>query len=620
MNKIAFLVPDMSMLNYAKYILAEDYGDIRVEFGMVTNGVQVAEELAAEGVEIIIARAATARAIRSSALTITVVEAPIIGFDIIQSVETARAHGNTIAVVAFSSMVVGIECLGPILGVTLRQYQLNRIEDTESAVLTAHQAGADVLLGGVVTARAAAKHGIPCVLLSMGKESILQAAREAKQIEQALQLDKMKRGLISTVLDYAYEGIITIDQGHSITSFNPAAQQLTKIDGAKAIGKKITAIWPDLKLENVLQSGQDDLHQIIAISGNRLICNKVPIVINGQPAGAVATFQEISQIQQMEAKIREQVYARGHVARFQFTDILGQSQAILDAVEAAKDFACTDSSILIMGESGTGKEIFAQSIHNYSKRAKGPFVAINCAALPGQILESELFGYVSGAFTGANREGKSGLFEVAHGGTIFLDEIGEMDYLNQGRLLRVLQEKTVRRLGSDRLIPVNVRIIAATNKNIHTLMLEKKFRDDLYYRLNVLSITLPSLRERKPDIRLYAETFFERYTAILKRKAALTEAAIKRLEKYHWPGNVRELQNFIERIVVTNKKSRIDVADVDALFKRSQSTAPMQIDQYELNSIQAALTQAKGKHTEAAKILGIDRSTLWRKLRRLGLT
>ena len=342
--------------------------------------------------------------------------------------------------------------------------------------------------------------------------------------------------------------------------------------------------------------------------------------MNNKTAGAVVTFQDVTQIQQMEARVRRRIHASGHVAGFSFDNIVGNSAILKQTVGIAKEFSITPSSILILGESGTGKEIFAQSIHNFSERRQGPFVAINCAALPGQILESELFGYVGGAFTGANPKGKLGLFEIAHGGTLFLDEISEMEYTIQGKLLRVLQEKKVMRLGSDSVIPVDVRVIAASNKNLKSLVNENTFRADLYYRLNVLQLRIPPLRERKEDIKLLAEYFLKEHAGIMKRHLKLAPSAIQALTLYTWPGNIRELQNIIERVIAVYKRETIDASVINLMLEDQLEGKFLSfVIPNELEEISRALTLTNGKYAEAAKMLGISRSTLWRKLKRLGL-
>ncbi|MGI6424651.1 MAG: sigma-54 interaction domain-containing protein [Tepidanaerobacteraceae bacterium] len=249
--------------------------------------------------------------------------------------------------------------------------------------------------------------------------------------------------------------------------------------------------------------------------------------------------------------MRRELYLKGHVAQHTFEDIITCSSIMEKAISEARQFAQAEAAVVITGETGTGKELFAQSIHNTSQRKGGHFVAVNCAAVPENLLESELFGYEEGAFTGARRGGKKGLFELAHDGTIFLDEIGELPLKLQARLLRVLQEKAVIRVGGDRVIPINVRIIAATHRNLEASVKNGTFRQDLYYRLNVLRLSLPPLRERKDDIPLLIDRLLEKIcNKTAKKPPLLSDAVLKIFCSYHWPGNVRELQNILERLVV----------------------------------------------------------------------
>lgn len=621
MTKILYLVPDHSMLGYTRDILKEQFPDIIVEKGIWDERSTITKKILAKGFEIVIARAGTVQSIRHVA-DITVVETPITGFDIIRSIQQAKNHGKRIALIAFSSsMLEGVDYLAEILGVEIKQYFTEYPSEVEEAVLKAFAEGSEVVMGGITTTLVAKKHNLPFAFIDSSKESILQAAREAKYVEHALQIEKAKKGIFSTVLDYSYEGIITIDQDCIITGFNPAAQRLTKIVSVVAIGQKINKVLPTLDLDQVVKTGLSDLHYLVQNKGMKIMCNKVPIIVNGKPVGAVATMQDVTNIQQMEARIRRDIHDRGHRANFTFEDIWGNSPQICQAIEISKEFAKTHSNVLILGETGTGKEVFAQSIHNYGRRNKGPFVAINCAALPSQILESELFGYTGGAFTGANKEGRLGLFEAAHGGTVFLDEVAEMDFTTQGKLLRVLQEKVVVRLGSDRVIPVDVRIIAATNKKLKSLVLENQFRDDLYYRLNVLRLTLPPLRERRQDVAVYALSFLSKYSSALGRKMTLSKSALKWLESYPWPGNIRELQNAMERTAAICKTDVVDVTVLAQICEDEYKLPTMSTDNLSLDAqnILKAISEAKGKYTDAAKILGISRSTLWRKIRRYGL-
>ena len=485
-------------------------------------------------------------------------------------------------------------------------------------VLKAISDQAEIMVGGAITGRMVKKHGLPFALIENSVESLLQAAHEAKNIVAARQQEKTKGHLFRAVLDYAYDGIVSVNSEGLITLFNPVAERITHISSASAIGKPIRQIWADLALDQVLATGREDLGQLLKMNDDYVVCNKVPICVNGRVVGAVATFQDATRLQQMEAKVRRSLFASGHFAGFRFNDIVGTSAQLNKSIALAKDFALTDSSILIQGETGTGKELFAQSIHNHSRRHHGPFVALNCAALPAQILESELFGYVGGAFTGASQKGKPGLFEIAHGGTLFLDEIAEMEFATQGKLLRVLQEKKVMRLGSDRVTPVNVRIIAATNKHLKGLVNENRFRADLYYRLNVLQLILYPLRERTDDIVALARFFLDKHSTTQNRKLIFTPTALEELTRYAWPGNVREVQNVVERILASLRNPRISVEIVRQHLDEQHDTGiRSQIIEDEREEIRQAMSQAKGKLTEAARILGISRTTLWRKIKRM---
>jgi transcriptional regulator with PAS, ATPase and Fis domain len=319
----------------------------------------------------------------------------------------------------------------------------------------------------------------------------------------------------------------------------------------------------------------------------------------------------------MEERIRREIYSQGHVAKFGFGDIYGTSPSLTEAIDVARQYARVDSTVLIHGETGVGKELFAQSIHTAGSRGNGPFVAVNCAALPEALLESELFGYVEGAFTGARRKGKPGLFELAHRGTIFLDEISEIPLSLQGRLLRVLQEREVIRLGHDRVIPVDVRVLCATNRDLHRLVEDGNFRKDLYWRLNVLSLFIPPLRERRDDIVPLMHRFLGVPSAGGHHGIAFSGDALSFLTQYPWPGNVRELRNLCERLTVLHIGKTVDAAFLTHLMEYRGSTQPHRSGVKGMEDIERALTQAGGKITRAAEILGVHRATLWRRCKRL---
>jgi PAS domain S-box-containing protein len=620
MSIIACILPDSSLEDQARLAFQDRHSDIRIEVGLMEEGIRQAEKLSEEGFEVFISRGMTAFLIKNSNPEWSVVEIPFTVLDVFQTIKRAELYGKNIGVIAFAPMISGLDYFGTMMGTSIRFYPLEDESEVKPKVLAAIKDNVDIIVGGAVTGSVANQYNVPFAVIENSLESMQQSAQEAKNIATAKQREKTKGNLFRAVIDYAYDGIISVDEKGLINIFNPVAERVTQIPSLKAIGRNIQEVWPDLEVHKTLCSTKEDLAQLLKINNEQVVCNKVPICVSNQVVGVVINFQEVTKLQKMEAKVRRRLFSTGHVASMYFDDIIGTSDQLKKSVSLATDFALTDSAILILGETGTGKEVFAQSIHNGSDRSQGSFVALNCAALPEQILESELFGYVGGAFTGASQKGKAGLFEVAHGGTLFLDEIGELTTMTQGKLLRVLQEKQVMRLGSDRVTPIDVRIIAATNRPLKRLVNEKKFRADLYYRLNVLQLRLYPLRERNEDIIALALFFLDKHAAKMNRKLKFTPKALKELTRHNWPGNIRELQNLVERILATLKGPKIDTEIVRIhLEDQFESEVHMQLRNAEMEDIRRALVLSRGKHSEAAKILGISRSTLWRRLKRMNV-
>ncbi|HHV57384.1 MAG TPA: sigma 54-interacting transcriptional regulator [Firmicutes bacterium] len=622
---VVFLAPDAEMAAVAREVLQQFAGRVCVVEGLLSQALPVARRLEAEGAEVIVTRGGTALLLKAAGIKTPIVELPVTGQDMARALAQARELAGRarprIGVVAFPNMLLDLEAFAPLLDLDICCFTLQREEDTAAAIAQAAAAGADVLLGGVITTRLARQKGIPAVLLRSGQAAFLQAFREAGRVAYARHLEKERTEQFKAILDYAHEGIAAVNGEGRLTVFNPAAERLSGVSAGEALGQKAAAVLPSARLAAVLVSGQEQVNELLDLGQAKVLLNCVPIRVGGRVTGALATFQDVTHIQQMEAKVRREIYSKGHVAKFSFRDIKGESPALKQAIRTAQDFARTESVVLITGETGVGKELFAQSIHRASRRQSGPFVAVNCAALPENLLESELFGYVEGAFTGANRKGKPGLFELAHGGTIFLDEISEIPLRLQGRLLRVLQEREVMRLGHDRVIPVDVRVLCATNKNLRGLVDEGLFRADLYWRLNVLRLNIPPLRERCADIPVLLDHFFTRRLPPGRGPVAFTPEALKLLTDYAWPGNVRELENFCERLAALTPEPPVraavvarllDLAGSHAGTSPARTPAPGELPP----SLAEALARAGGNKTEAARLLGIHRTTLWRRLKK----
>lgn len=427
------------------------------------------------------------------------------------------------------------------------------------------------------------------------------------------------------------EGIITIDQTGRITCANREGTRILNLSQDE-IGKRNLTEFLDAQscFMNLIKSCENIEVEEKIYNGNEeqtYIINTRPVIDNRTKQLKVAVLRF-----SCTKKINALVTSRsGATANFTFADIIGDSEAINEAKEKAKRFSGSQESILLIGESGTGKEIFAQAIHNHYC-PDGPFVAVNCAALPRELVESELFGYEGGSFTGADRHGRPGKIELAEGGTLFLDEIGDMPIELQAVLLRVLEDKKVMRIGGRRYKRVDFRVIAATNKNLHKLVREKIFREDLYYRLSVLSITIPPLRERGRDAEILAQYFIERYCKKVGRKVPqVSPAVLKIINEYDWPGNVRQLENAVIYAINTTRSEVIEPRDLpgeiyeaclynsDSLIKNRKRNENLDtflsLNELEKNAIIKALTKTGGNVPQAADLLGISRSTIYRKLK-----
>ena len=335
--------------------------------------------------------------------------------------------------------------------------------------------------------------------------------------------------------------------------------------------------------------------------------------------GALVFIRNTDRIMEEERKIRKGLAEKGLTAKYSFSDILGKSKAIRENIHMAQRYSRVNSNVLIVGETGTGKELFAHSIHQASSRSDQPFVALNCAALPENLLESELFGYEAGAFSGAAKGGKIGLFELAHRGTIFLDEIGEIPITLQAKLLRVLQEKEIRRIGSTSVHPIDVRVVSATNINIEEKIRNGQFRSDLYYRLNLLDISIPPLRERREDVQELVDFYLTRFACEMgKRIPTVTSEAAQLLMQYDWPGNVRELRNVCERLIVLNDSDFVSAELLRQLkiFRESKAREPVILPEEQMEDTVYSRLKPKKKKKELAEELGVSRTTLWRMAKR----
>ena len=436
---------------------------------------------------------------------------------------------------------------------------------------------------------------------------------------------------METILNAVKEGILIVDKEENITFINDAYAEFIEHTLEEVRGKPLKQIRPGAKLPEVMKRGevQEQMHRVE--NGKEYFANLYPIRKDGEIVGGISTVTFLENAKFLAEMIGElnakEAYLDARMkevngTRYDFDDIVYGSNITLHCIEMAKKIAHSDISVLLQGESGCGKELYAQAIHNESERRNYPFIAINCAVLSGNMLESELFGYENGAFTGAQKGGKAGLFEIANKGTLFLDEISEMDYNLQAKLLRALQERKIRRVGGTKEIDIDVRIIGACNVNLEKYIEEKKFRQDLYYRIAAVPLHLVPLRERKGDIGPLLENHLKKISIQNKKRIGISEEARDVLMKYNWPGNVRELENVLEYATLMMSGNTIDLADLPPTImnegnSEQQTSLTERVRQYERQQIMSVLEQygntLEGKK-KAAKALRISLATLYNKI------
>jgi len=583
-----------------------------------------------DAVDVVITRGPTARMIeRSIKLPVSPVE--ITNFDIIKTLHYARSnYEGPMAFIdyCYQAPKYDFALFRQMLGIDFHLYTYKDNEDIYRQLELAIARGMrTVIATGSCIFYEAARRGVNTVYVRSSRESVAAAVRWAVRLARIKRENAFLTEKLSFILNNIHDGVLAFDENKDLFFFNPEAEKMTGLRSREVMGKSVQELLQLEPFSLLYRDGGETSGELVRLRGLELVVNRIPIHI-GYNNCLVISFQSVRKIRHMEEKIRQKLYAKGLVARYNFRDIVGNSRALQGVVEQARKYADTNSTVLITGESGTGKELFAHSIHNAGLRKDGPFVAVNCAALPENLLESELFGYEEGAFTGARRGGKPGLFELAHGGTIFLDEVGEVSLHLQARLLRVIQQKEVMRVGGDRVLPIDVRVIAATNRDLDKEVEKGNFREDLYYRLNVLSLEIPPLRCRPDDIPVLFRYFLKR----LGGGAAVCppQQVQAQLKLYSWPGNVRELENFVERYYAIGEEDPEKFVTfrrlIDKLLDKKCATETgnrITIEVGSLEDMERQILQQLTRHfsnrkVELANFLGISRSTLWRKLRSSG--
>ena len=495
--------------------------------------------------DIVVARGMTAKAIARANPHVHMVEISISISDLIEALLECREidNGKGVGVILTNPDICNPVLLQDLLGFPIYLRSAEDEAELYAAISELYTIGIRTFIGGLTLCRRCEDLGLRYFHIKSGKEAVLRALSEALAAAKSLDRERAKTNLIFTVLNNAEDAMLAIDNSGIIFASNSQASALFVKDKDKSLeGLRLSKIFPDIESTSGLEA-LSETGTLFTIGEQLILIKKTPIVVNNESFGFLITCRNVEALRETERNIRKALSNKGLLAHYTFSDIIFKSGIMQSLIASAYKYSQVDSNLLIAGETGTGKELFAQSIHNASKRCTQPFVAVNCAALPEQLLESELFGYTEGAFSGAVKGGRVGLFELAHRGTIFLDEIGEMPLNLQAKILRVLEEKEIRKIGGDTVVPIDVRVISATNIDMNERIRKGQFRKDLYYRINLLNLYTP-LRQRPEDIEILFLNFMIRFASRCNiREPKIDSDVMRVLCRYPWYGNIRELRN-----------------------------------------------------------------------------
>lgn len=621
---IAFLIPNKPVCDTIRKCLKglkENYIVEEIAFDVVAAR---AEELVRKGTKVIVSMGVSLRVLRNR-IHIPVLDLAFSEHEILTAVKAALDGSKAVVHLGSQEMYHFIQKSLDTLNLsrdTISHRDFNEVHsDYDSQVLHVLHEGFDCIIGGSRTVKIAQDFGIKGIAFNIDEimvENILLNASFIRnfQIEQ-----EKKTQFMEATLRCSTEGLIMVDSQNTVTSINIAGAEIFGGLPEELTGRDIDVLLQENQFVDIFE--EYPYSQGIDKKENLVVLHREPVSAGGKILGEVISIRKAADVEKLDHKIQKNISHNGYRAKYSFNDIIGSSVPLENAKHMARQYAKYDSTVLIIGETGTGKELFAQSIHNESSRKGGPFVAINCAAFPENLIESELFGYEKGSFTGAAKEGKTGFFEKAFGGTIFLDEISELPISLQPKLLRVIQEREIIRVGGSRVVPINVRIISSSNKDLQKNMEKGLFKEDLYYRLSVLELKIPPLRARKEDIKHLAVSFIHQNNRRLNTHCIGIEPnALALLEKSSWRGNVRELQNIMERVMVLSQGYAITEADIRLIMNLQNEAAPPRpvsagrtLKDHERALIEETLQLCEGNRAKAARVLGISQSTIWRKLK-----
>jgi len=592
------------------------------------DALEPAERMVAEdGVEVILSRRGTAHMLRHH-VNVPVISLPDTNSNLLRAVKKAKNISDKVAITVFQSTEYDMDLCREFINIFPFPVVYYNKKSMEKGIISAKKKGIKVVIGGGMTRITAERHGLYHINIHSTEDINGNTFDNLINVINTRRIEIEKNEKYYTILNNISDGIISVDCNGCVNDINIKALIFLKREKNDIIGKKIQNVLQDPAIMHTLHNGKKISNVNIKLKNERFLVTTRPIVLDSLIIGAVYSLQPAAGILLTEKTVRKS-YNNGLTAKYSLKDFWHKNKHIANMLERVQLYAGTDSTVLITGESGTGKELVAQGIHQLSPRSSGPFVSLNCSAMPELLLESELFGYAEGAFTGSQRGGKIGIFELAQGGTLFLDEIASISPAFQTRLLRVLQEKEVMRIGSNAIIPVDVRVIAASNRNLVNEVKNSHLREDLYFRLNVLSVAILPLRERREDIILIFKKFLRHFAFQYKQQILkIPDNYMNKLYYLDWPGNVRQLQNFTEQLVVLSRSefnggifdnALNEVRLYSAKYVETSTPQWQFPKQISPQSLKAALASARQSKTRAAQLLGVSRTTLWRMCKRFGM-
>lgn len=608
-GKIAFIAANSRQRAHIEHLFEEQVSDGRIIVAQpeVSNLVEEVKNLISRAeIRAIIARGGTYADLAQAKLPVPVLPLHIGGTDVLMALNDAKKTYRKIYLILHKDIFFEYEAFKSVLSLNLECYTYRSVNRLESIMNSLSPEPDSVIVGSGVCVHLAREKDFNFIDITVRDATYFAAYENAVSLVEQTQENARKANLMESILYHVGNGVIITDTDGTIRLFKRKSQELLGLSDREALGQNIRSFIP--------------LKSLICYKGKNLALHMSDFLLDPKKRQKIITIEDVTRLQKLEQDVRFKLSQKGLTAEYVFDDILTVEDSMKKIISQAKTIAALDGSVLIYGESGTGKELFAQSIHNGSSRSLGPFVAVNCAALNESLLESELFGYVGGAFTGARKEGKAGLFEMAHNGTIFLDEINSMSPSLQSKILRVIEEKEVMRVGSDYVIPLDVRIIAACNRPLEEQVRAGAFRQDLFFRLNTFELHIPPLKERKKDIVFLFRRFLDDYIPEDGQKLQIPEEFEDLLKTHSWWGNVRELKSVAYRYFAfggDNENGRI--------LQHSEERIRLTDEEYHINLpelsktvemlvIDSLLDQGMSK-TDIAALLGISRQALFTKIK-----